>query len=126
MILNPTLIQQASEFNSLPFGLIEEAISFGKDVVLRDDNQAKKIVMLLTGVWPTNDLEKPFVVLPWSPLNEKITEVSAVDLTQTATQWVLNGLASTVLSLESVSWDLFKQKHPRRCFQYLSKGKLYG
>lgn len=93
-----------------------------KDIVIRNDSQAKKIVLLLTGVWQTHDLEKPFVLLPWSPLNETITDVSAADLAQIATQWVLDRLASTVLVLDSKSWELFKHKYPQPCSQFVLKG----
>lgn len=110
--------------DSLPFELIEEAINFSKDIILRDDSEAKRTVFLITGVLLTKDPEKPFVLLPWSPLSETITDASAVDLAQMATQWVLNRLASAVLLLDSKSWDLFKQKYPRRCLQYLSKGDV--
>lgn len=121
-MLDTTLINQASDFDSLPFELIEDAVEFMKDIVIRNDSQAKKIVLLLTGVWPTHDLEKPLVLLPWSPMKETITDISAVDLAQIALQWVLDRLASTVLLLDSKSWELFKQKYPQPCSQYLLKG----
>ena len=121
-MLDTTLINKASKLDSLPFELLEDAVKFMKDVVIRNDSQAKKILLLLTGVWPTHDLAKPLVLLPWSPLNETITDVSAIDLAQTATQWVLDRLASTVLLLDSKSWELFKHKYPQPCSQYLLKG----
>lgn len=124
-MLDITLISQTSEFNSLPFGTTEEAVKFMKDVIIGNDSQAQKIVLLLTGVWPTSDLEKPYVLLPWSPLYETITDVSAADLAQIATQWVLDRLASNVLSLDSISWELFKQKYPLPCLQYLLKGDFF-
>lgn len=124
-MLNATLINQASDFDSLPFELTEEAIKLMKDVVIRNDSQAKKIILLLTGVWPTDDHEKPFILLPWSPLNKTISDVSAVNLAQIATQWVLNTLASTILLLDSRSWELFKLKYPQPCSQYLLKGDVF-
>ena len=121
-MLDTTLISKASEFDSLPLGLIEEATKFSKDVVLREGSQAKRTMLLLTGVWPTNGLEKPYVLLPWSPLHATVREAGAVNLPQTATQWVLDKVASTVLLLDSVSWELYKQKYPPACLQYLLKG----
>ena len=123
-MLGSTLNHQASEFDSLPFELTEEAIKFIKDAILRDDSQAKRIMLLLTGVWPTKNLEKPYVLLPWSPLFETINDISAVNLTQIATQWILDGLASTIIFLDSISWTLLKQKYRQPCPQYLLKGNV--
>lgn len=123
-MLNSAFIHKAEDFDSLPFELIEEAITFIKNAVLRDDSQSQRIILLLTGLWPTNDLEKPYVLLPWSPLYGTVNEVSAVDQAHIATQWVLNKLASTVILLDSMSWELFKQKYPPPCLQYLLKGDV--
>lgn len=121
-MLDVTLNHQDFEFDSLPFGPIEEAIELIKDVVIRDDSQAIRIILLLAGVWRTDDLAKPYALLPWSPLTETIPDFSAVNLAHIATQRILDGVASAVLYLDSTSWTLFKQKYPRPCPQYLLKG----
>jgi hypothetical protein len=115
---------QASDLDVLPFKMIQEAIKVSKDLALKGDSKARRTILLLTGVWTTDDSKKPSFLLPWSPLREAITDASAVDLTQTAKQWVLDRLASAILALDIKADELFKKKHPLRCSQYLLKGKI--
>jgi len=104
--------------------MIQDAIKVSKDITLKGDSKARRTTLLLTGIWTTNGLKTPSVLLPWSPLREAINDASAVDLTQMAMQWVLGRLASAMLALETKADELFKKKHPLRCPQYLSKGKV--
>lgn len=104
--------------------MIQEAIKVSKDLALKGDSKARRTILLLTGVWTTNDPKKPSILLPWSPLHKTIVDASAVDVTQIAKQWVLNRLASAILALDMKADELFKKKHPLRCSQYLLKGKV--
>lgn len=115
---------QASDLDGLPFKMIQEAIKVSKDLALKGDSKARRTTLLLTGVWTTDESKKPSFLLPWSPLREAITDASAVDLTQTAKQWVLDRLACATLALDIKADELIKKKHPLRCSQYLLKGKI--
>lgn len=108
--------------NTLPLELVREATKFSKELATKEDSEANRTVLLLAGVWVTNDLKKPFVLLPWSPLRETAADARAVDLAQMAKQWVLNRFASAILLLDTSAREFFKQEYPLRCVKYLVKG----
>lgn len=83
-----------------------------------------KTLLLLTGIWITNDSRVPFIKLPWSPLFDDNTGVSQNSLAKCAIQWMLDELASAVLALNEKALNLFLQKHPLRCLEFLVKGKI--
>ena len=71
-----------------------------------------------------NDSKRPPFLLTWSPLRTAIADASAVDVRQIAEQWVLDRFASTILALDIKLRELFKKKHPIRCWKYELKGKV--
>lgn len=82
-----------------------------------------KSLLLLTGIWTTNDSRAPFYKLPWSPVCDDNTDAPDYNLRKCAIQWMLDQLASAVLALNKKAFDFFLQKHPRRCQEFLIKGR---
>lgn len=124
LILNIIGIHRASDLDTLPFEIIQEAIKFSKDLAIKGDSKARRTIFLLTGVWTTDDSKMPSVLLPRSPFRKAITDASAVDVTQVAKRWLLNRLAIAILALDIKVDELFKKKYPLRCLQYFVKRRV--
>lgn len=50
LILNTIEIHRASDLDTLPFEMIQEAVKFSKDLAIKGDSKAKRTIFLLTGV----------------------------------------------------------------------------
>lgn len=119
-ILGATVITQATILDDLPFELMKEAVKFSKDLIIDKDGDALKTVLLLTGLWRPEHGKGSFVVLPWSPLRDILTDVSNVDPTKVAMQQVLDRLVSAILALDAKAKELWKEKWPKRCGKFLT------
>lgn len=121
-ILSATGVTQTTKLDDLPFEMMHEAIKFAKDLTLGKYSVTLRIVLLLTGIWKPKSGKVRFIVLPWSPLGENMTDVSNDDLTKFVMQHVLDRLVLAILAFDAKARDLWTQKWPKRCVQYLTVG----
>ena len=121
-LLSPTVITQINSFDDLPFGMMQEAVRFAKDLVLAKSSDTLKTVLLLSGLWQPETGKGRFIVLPWSPLRETWTDFSNIDPTKVAMQSFLNRLVSAILALDAKARSLWNEKWPRRCVQFMTIG----
>ena len=121
-ILNVTAITGATHLDDLPFEMMQETISFARNLILDKDSNATNIVHLLAGLWKSEKGKGSWMVLPWSPLRETLANVSNTDLTRVVTQRVLDGLVSAILALDTKARGLWKEKWPKRCAHFITIG----
>ena len=121
-ILGATVITQATKLDDLPFEMMQEAVTFAKDLIIDKDSDTLKTVLLLTGLWRPEKGKGSFIALPWSPLGEGLTDASNVDITKVALQRVIDRLVSAILALDAKARDLWKEKWPTRCAHFLTIG----
>lgn len=122
MILGLTAMSEESSLDDLPFEAFLEAIRTIKDLVLKSDGQAQSAFLLLTGLWKFSDAQDRYHLLPWSPLNGSLTHTRILDGLKVAKQWILDELASAILVLNAKGRDLWKEKWPRCCVQFMTIG----
>lgn len=72
----------------------------------------------------TEDPKEPHIILPWSPLGELANEIPDVGLMSVVNQWMLEQLALAAIALDTKTHELFREKYPRRCGQYVVHGKI--
>ena len=120
--LDVTAVTQSKTFDAIPFRLVDEAIRFAKDLVINGSIDAVRTLLLLTGLWKSDVAHHPYVLMPWSPLHRLSNVDSLVDAPKAAIEWFLDGLASTVLAMDTVARDLWKSKWPTRCVYFLTSG----
>lgn len=89
----------------------------------RDGELAKPRMLLLAGVWQTDDVPKKYIPLPWSPLCEAGNDNYQGDAVLEARKWILEQTASAFLTLDSIARDLWRSKWPVHCLQHLHHGK---
>ena len=121
-MLNDTAITGATHLDDLPFEMMQETISFARNVIINKDSNATNIVHLLAGVWKSEKGKGSWIVLPWSPLGETLAKASNTDLTRVVTQWVLDGLVSAILALDTKARGLWEEKWPKRCAHFITIG----
>lgn len=121
-ILDATAMTKTISLDDLPFEMMQEAVSFAKDLTLSKGSDTVKTMFLLAGIWkPTNSKEN-FSVLPWSPLREALSDASTIDPTKAVTQQVLNRLVSAILAFDSKARELWRKKWPTHCFRLMAIG----
>ena len=121
-ILNTTTITGAKDLSDLPFEMMREAIELTRDLILNKKGNALEIVLLLAGLWKPANGNGRVMVLPWSPLREMLANISSSDYTKVVKQRVLDDLASAILALDTKARDLWKEKWPKRCAQFITIG----
>ena len=121
-ILGATVITQATKLDDFPFEMMQEAVKLAKDLIIHKDSDTLKTVLLLIGLWRPENGKRSFILLPWSPLREGLTDASNVDLTKVALQRVIDRLVSAILALDAKARDLWKEKWPTRCVHFLTIG----
>ena len=121
-ILNLTTITGAKYLNDLPFEMMREAIDFTRELILNKNGNALNILLLLAGLWKPANGNGRLMVLPWSPLQKTLVNISRTDYTKVVKQRVLDGLVSAILALDTKARDLWKEKWPRRCTQFIAIG----
>lgn len=121
-ILDATTITQVTKLDDLPFEMMQEAVKFAKDLVLDKDSNTLKTMLLLAGLWKPESGKGRYIVLPWSPLREALTEVSDSDPIILVMQRILEGLMSAILALDAKARDLWQEKWPKRCVQFMTIG----
>lgn len=121
-ILGATAITQVTSFDDLPFEMVQEAVDFAKNLILEKDSNTLSTVLLLTGLWKPRNGKGSFIMLPWSPLRETLTDVSNLDPTTVAMQGFLDRLVSAILALDRKTRELWKEKWPKRCVQFMTVG----
>ena len=121
-ILNTTTITEAKDLSDLPFEMMREAIELTRDLILNKKGNALEIVLLLAGLWGPANGNGRLMVLPWSPLREMLANISSSDYTKVVKQRVLDDLASAILALDTKARDLWKEKWPKRCAQFITIG----
>lgn len=119
-ILGLTAMSKESSLDDLPFEAVLEAIRTIKDLVLKSDGQAQSTILLVTGLWKFSDAQDKYLLLPWSPLDNPLTDIQILDAPRVAKQWILDKLASAMLQLDSMTREKWNQKWPSRCLQFLS------
>ena len=92
-----------------------------KDLFIRAESDSWSVVLLLTGVFNMDG--KTYVLLPWSPLREISTDIIAGDYPQLAKTWLLDKMASAILTLDEKARELWRMEWPLRCVQFLAKGQ---
>lgn len=81
-------------------------------------------MFLFIGFWITEDPKEPHIILPWSPLSEVVNGITDVGLMSVVNQWMLKQLALAAIALDTKTYELFREKYPRRCGQYVVQGKI--
>ena len=121
-ILNITTITGAKDLSDLPFEMMREAIELTRDLILNKNGNALEIVLLLAGLWKPANGNGRLMVLPWSPLREMLANISSTDYIKVVKQRILDDLASAILALDTKARDLWKEKWPKRCAQFITIG----
>ncbi len=98
------------------------AIEVILDIASRKEARAKKMTLLLAGIWQTDDVPRKYVTLPWSPLSKGGIEDYQGDPVLEARRWVLEQTVSAFLTLDIIARDLWRLKWPVKCLQHL-RGK---
>lgn len=114
-VLDVTAIRQIKAFDEIPFEMVQEAIKFAKDIVVDRKKEALRLLLLLSGLWRSEVTQDRYLLLAWSPLRENPTSISATDAPRIAKKWFLDGLVSTILTMDATARDLWKLKWPTRC-----------
>ena len=121
-LLALTSMFSESSLDLLPFEAISEAICIVKDLVLKSDGQAQSTILLLTGLWKFSDAQDRYLLLPWSPLDRSMTDIRILDALELAKRFILDKLASAILALDAKVRDLWKEKWPESCVQFMTIG----
>lgn len=121
-VLGAKANSQKSNLDDLPFEMIQHAVKFARDLTLTKASDAVRTVLLLTGLWKPESSKGNFVVLPWSPLREVLSDVSKIDATRVVIQQFLDRLASEILAFDTKARDLWKEKWPKRCVHFMTLG----
>ena len=119
-ILNPIAITNSTNMDDLPFEMMQEAINLARDLILDKDGEALETALLLTGIWKSKKAKGGFIVLPWSPLRQTLTDVSKSDPTGVAMQQVLDPLVFAILELDTKARYLWKVKWPTGCVHFMT------
>ena len=106
----------------IPREAFHEASGFILNLVLKDGEQAKNMMLLLAGIWQTGDVARKYIPLPWSPLREAGNENYQGDAVLEARKWILEQTASAFLTLDIIARDLWRSKWPVQCLQHLHRG----
>ena len=94
------------------------------DLVLRDGKQSQTILLILAGIWPGDESSGQYTVLPWSPVHSATAATSERDLLIKAKNWVLEQSGSAFLIVNNVAREVWRQRWPAPCVQYLNLGKF--
>lgn len=119
-ILDATVITQVTNLDDLPFEMMQEAVKFARNLIVDKSSDTLKTVLLLIGLWKPDNGQEGSVVLPWSPLRETLTDASNIHSTKVAMQWFLDRLVTAILALDAKARDLWKEKWPKRCVQFMT------
>ena len=125
-LLNLTPFEDASAVNEIPFEVAGAAIRMAEIVSVDIGRIREPLVILLAGVMELHREIKPFILLPWSPLHENATRVSANEYPRLANEWFLHQLGSSILELDEVLKQLWKLEWPVRCAHFLVRGFCDG
>ena len=113
-------ITKVPHLDDLPFEMMEEAITFAKDLAVNANGYALSILLLATGLWKSDTAQNEYFLLPWSPLRKDSGSSVGVDAPNVAKRWFLDILASAVLVMDTAARELWKSKWPTRCAHFLT------
>ncbi len=119
-ILKITAMNRVERFDDIPFKLMQDAVSFAKDLVLNETDYALNTLLLLTGLWKFDVVQEQYVLLPWSPLRGTLSGTSTVDGPKVAKEWFLGSLASAILTTDTLTRELWKAKWPTHCVHFMT------
>ena len=118
-VFNAVAISKVPHLDDLPLEMMQEAIRFATDLVVKAKGDALSILLLVTGLWRPVIAQNEYHPLPWSPLREDLDSVGA-DAPNVAKRWFLDILASAVLTMDTAARELWKSKWPTRCVHFLT------
>ena len=90
--------------------------------MLKEDEGAWDMVLLLAGVWKDNGSGSSHAVLEWSSFRPLSEGVAAKDIIQKVKEWILVKLSTALLLLELQAKKEFALKWPARCLYFLTLG----
>ncbi len=119
-ILDATQITRVTNLDDLPFEMMQRAVKFTKDLAGDGTGGALRILLLLAGLWRSDSTKGQYILLPWSPLRETISELSTFDVPEVAKKWFLDKFVDAVLAMDTAARELWKLKWPTRCVHFLT------
>ena len=115
---------QVNHFDTIPFETVQKAIECVKDFTLKTEPDAVMAMSLVSGLWTPLDVQSRPFLLPWSPLVKNRVQDGDLDLQQVVKSWILDGIASSVLALDSRVRKLWNLKWPERCVFFLTRSTI--
>ena len=94
-----------------------------QNLALREGERAKKMTLLLAGIWQTDGVPRKYIPLPWSPLCKVGIGDYHGDAVLEARNGILEQIASAFLTLDNIARDLWRSKWPVQCLYHLHRGK---
>ncbi|KAL9606788.1 MAG: hypothetical protein Q9179_000078 [Wetmoreana sp. 5 TL-2023] len=122
LLLNRALVEDVEQLREVPFQALQAALNMAKYLSSSAESCQNPLALLLTGVLKIEHKATHFVLLSWSPLRAAASKVRTDEYPRVATQWLLERIASVILTLDTKSRDLWRLEWPVRCVNYLTFG----
>ncbi|KAL8762219.1 MAG: hypothetical protein Q9184_001736 [Pyrenodesmia sp. 2 TL-2023] len=122
-ILDLVTNNTAVSLDSLTSILHRDAFQIVKEAIMGDDNDHISHMLAACGVWKTENLHKPYIVLPWSPLARGNTPLTNKELLTSIRAWGMERLTDATVNTHEVSRRLWIDAWPIRCSRYLIRAR---
>ena len=121
-IIDTVTVTQVSKIYEMPLELMQQAVGIVKDLVLKEDKQALSAVFIVTGIWTLSGPQKSYVLLPWSPFYDNLTDLTVTNLSRVVEKWIVDKIASTTLIVDTKARVLWSSNWRPRCVHHLATG----
>lgn len=121
--LDLVTINTAVSFDTLMSNLHREAFQIVKEAIMGDDDDHMSHMLAACGVWKSENLHKPYIVLPWSPLARGNTPLTNKELLSSSKAWCMERLTDATVTTHEVSRRLWIDAWPIRCSRYLIRAR---
>lgn len=122
LLFNLNLLKKVSRLADVPFDAIDTALRLASNVSSLSERNRDPVVLLLTGVMEVDQETKPFILLPWSPLDKGAANFSVNAYPRLANEWFLLNFGQMVLQLDEHLKSLCKSEWRVKCVYFLTQG----
>ena len=121
-IFDGKTIVDISSLEMLPIAMVQATSDIIADMVLKDDPRAQATCLLVAGFWKPHDGSERVFTLSWSPISSTAAVGGSITKSQIAKRWVMDKFVSAILAMDSQAKELWSERFPSHCVNYLMRG----
>lgn len=122
--VNAEAVTPASKYNELPLDLLSQTVKLVKGQQADLHGSVGDAILLLCGVHYSFDSRQHHIMQSWSPLRRcQQLPQDENSVSMAALRWTTDRVCQAVMHLHALAKDLFRNKWPTRCNNFLATGR---